>query len=134
MYLRAVALVVLFSLAGLASAAPDCGGRSSSHAGERACWIKAAEKSDLLVRSAQESLRKRIKSWDENAEYIERTLVLFDESTKRFSRYRQSQCEFEASAAAGGNGAGDMRLSCQIALDETYLRSLHEQSMWFSAR
>lgn len=134
MYLRIVALVVLFLLAGLASAAPDCGGRSSSHASERACWIKAAEKSDLLVRSAQESLRKRIKSWDQNAEYMERTLVLFDESTKRFSRYRQSQCEFEASAAAGGNGAGDMRLSCQIALDETYLRSLHEQSTWFSGR
>lgn len=134
MYLRVVALGALFSLAGLSSAAPDCGTRASSHASERACWIKAAEKSNLLVRSAQESLRKRIKSWDEDAESIERTLVLFDESTKRFSRYRQSQCEFEASAAAGGNGAGDMRLSCQIALDETYLRSLREQSTRFSGR
>jgi hypothetical protein len=28
---------------------------------------------------------------------------------------------------AAGNGAEDMRLSCQIALNEAYLRSLHEQ-------
>ena len=134
MYIRAAALGALFSLAGLASAAPDCGGRSCDHASERACWIKAAEKSKALVHSAQESLRKRIKGWDEDAEYIERTLVLFNESTKRFSRYRQSQCEFEASAASGGNGAGDMRLSCQIDLDETYLRSLRIQSTWFPGR
>ena len=134
MYIRVIILGALFSFTGFALAAPDCGGRASSHASERACWIKAVEKSNALVHSAQESLRKRIKSWDEDAEYIERTLVLFDESTKRFSRYRQSQCEFEASSAAGGNGAGDMRLSCQIALDESYLRSLNEQSTWFSGR
>ena len=134
MYIRLVALVALFSLTGLASASPYCGGRSSTHASERACWIKAEKKSKALVHSAQESLRKRIKSWDEDAESIERTLVLFDESTKKFSRYRHSQCEFEASTAAGGNGAGDMRLSCQIALDETYLRSLYKQSTPFSDR
>lgn len=134
MNIRVIALGALFSLAGLASAAPDCGGRSSTHASERACWIKAAQKSKARVDSAQEALRKRIKGWDEDAEFIERSLVLFNESTKRFSRYRQSQCDFEASVSAGGNGADDMRLSCQIALDEAYLRSLHEQSTSFPGR
>ena len=121
MNFRAVVSGALFPLAGFASAAPDCGGRSMSHASERACWTKADEQPNALVDSAQESLRKRIEGWDEEAEYIGRTLVLFDESTKRFSRYRQSQCEFAASTAAGGNGAGDMLLSCQIALGRNLL-------------
>lgn len=133
-YVRVLVSGVLFTSTGFASAAPDCGGRSSSHASERACWVKAAEKSNALVRSAQVSLRERIKNWGEEAGSIERTLVLFDESAKRFNRYRQAQCEFAASTAAGGNGAGDMRLSCQITLNEAYLRSLHEQSVWFSGR
>lgn len=134
MRIRVVVLGGLFSLGGCVSAAPNCGGRSSSHADERACWIKAAEKSNALVHTAQESLRQRIKNWDEEADYIKRTLSLFDESTKQFNRYRQSQCEFEASTAAGGNSADDMRLNCQIALDETCLRSLQGQSTKFSGR
>lgn len=132
MYIRLVIFAALFSLSGYTLAVPNCGGKASSHADERACWIKAAEKSNARVHSAEESLRKRIKSWDEDANCVETTLALFDESTRRFSRHRQSQCEFEASIAAGGNGAGDMRLSCQIGLDETYLRWLHEQFTRFS--
>jgi hypothetical protein len=97
MYIRAIGLGALFSLAGLASAAPDCRGRSSGHANERACLIKAAKKSNALVHIAQESLRKRIKNWAEEADPVKATLVLFDESNKQFSHYRQSQCEFAAS-------------------------------------
>lgn len=134
MLLRAISVICLFSFAGFASATPNCGGISSSHADERACWQKAAEESSALVRAAQDDLRKRIESWDEDADYRERTLVLFNESTQQFDRYRKAQCEFEASSAAGGNGAGDMRLSCQISLDEVYLRSVRVQSAWFQKR
>lgn len=134
MFVRVVLLSVLFLLAEVALAEPDCGGKSSSHADERACWIKAARESEIRVHTAQEAQRKRIKSRAEDTEYIDRTLALFNESAKQFVRYRQSQCEFEASVAAGGNGAGDMRLSCQIALDEAYLHSLHEKSTWFRDR
>jgi hypothetical protein len=110
---------------------PNCETLSSGHAEERACWIKAAEQSSADVQAAQKLHRERIKRWSEDAAYMERSLMLFDESTQQFSRYRQSQCEFEASAAAGGNSAGDIRLKCQIALDEAYLRSLHGHVTWF---
>jgi hypothetical protein len=65
---------------------------------------------------------------------IERSLKLFNLSTTAYARYRKFQCEHEASSAAGGNGAGDMRLSCQVLLDAAYLKSNQEKIDGFTGR
>jgi hypothetical protein len=133
MHTRILAFFIVVAWSAPALAAPTCG-NAPDHASERACWTKAAKDSAARVRAAQDAQRQRISRWDQDPPYRSRSLALFDEAAKGFARFRQEQCNFEASAAAGGNGAGDMRLSCQVALDQAYLRSLQEQAAWFAPR
>jgi hypothetical protein len=49
---------------------------------------------------------------DDEVEVKNRILKNFDAATEQFKRYRTAQCEFEASSAAGGNGADD--LDCSV--------------------
>jgi hypothetical protein len=54
---------------------------------------------------------------DDEVEVKNRILKNFDAATEQFKRYRTAQCEFEASSAAGGNGADDIRLQCEVRLN-----------------
>ncbi len=101
------------------------------HAAQRACLSREALRYNDAVLAAQAVVRKRITAWDEDAGYKARSLKLFSATTRQYQRYRSSQCEFDASAAAGGNGAGDMRLTCQIELDGAYLTDLQNQTSQF---
>jgi hypothetical protein len=55
------------------------------------------------------SLRQRIDDSDGESEYKQTSLSLLQTSASAYRRYRSSQCDFEASTAAGGNGAEDLR-------------------------
>lgn len=94
--------------------------------------IRAAKNADGRVQAAQQLLRQRIGRWSEDPPERTRTRALFDDAANGFARFRQAQCDYEASVAAGGNGAGDMRLRCEIDLDEAYLKSIQSQSAWFA--
>lgn len=48
----------------------------------------------------------------------------FEAAASQFLRYRQSQCEFQTSLAAGGNGAVDRRLLCEIDLNNRRIAEL----------
>jgi hypothetical protein len=86
------------------------------------------------VTAAQAEMIKRIQAWDEDQGYKAETLRFFRISIDQYFQYRTARCDFERSAAAGGNGAGDMALECQIDLDDNYIRSISEQGKWFKAK
>lgn len=128
---------ILFALALIActaSYAKELCSDASSHADQRACLVKAERISAAEVKNAQETHRKVILAWDDETSFIQQSLKLFNVSVREYARFRRAQCEYEASAAGGGNGAGDMRLNCQISLDVAYLKSLKDKVHWFPGR
>ena len=100
-----------------------------SHVEERACLTKLAEKSNLGLKVAENDLLSKIALWNEDADYKTQTRVQFIRATKVFAKFLAEQCRFEASLAAGGNGAEDMRLACLIENSNkriVEIRKLHE--------
>lgn len=97
-----------------------------SHAEYRMCLDQASKRSIAEIGAAEAQLRQRIADSDDESEYKQTSLSLLQTSASEFRRYRSSQCDFEASTAAGGNGAGDIRLECQVELDRLYLVRLLE--------
>jgi hypothetical protein len=128
MRIKSLALVIFLTTPGLAFAACS---DFPSHAEQRHCLELEAAKLSHQIEMTQAVLRDRISAWDEDAGYKSRALALFVSAASRFQAFTAAQCTFEASAAAGGNGAGDMQLECQISLGRAYLKSLQEQATWF---
>jgi uncharacterized protein YecT (DUF1311 family) len=124
------ALVCLASV-GFTRASTDCGS-ATSHADQRDCLGRSASASRAELEKVRASLVKRIETWDEDPVYRQRSLTLLKQSFMHFERFRNSECEYEAAAAAGGNGAGDMRLKCQVDLNKQYAESLQKQLNWFT--
>lgn len=116
--------------AGFAYANSDCA-TADSHAGQRECLERAASASRAELEKARASLAKRIQAWDEASDYRQRSLRLLTNSFMRFERFRDAECEYEAASAAGGNGAGDMRLECKVSLNRAYTESLRQQFDWY---
>jgi hypothetical protein len=128
MRITSLAVLILLIAPGLAFAACS---DVPSHAEKRECLELEAAKLSKQIERAQAALRNRIAAWDEDARYKSRALALLASSEGKFQAFTAAQCAFEASAAAGGNGAGDMQLECQISLGAAYLKSLQEQAAWF---
>jgi len=103
------------------------------HVEQRQCSEREATRLSREVRAAQNVVRDKIATWEQEASYKATSLSLFNNAATQFKAYLARQCEFEASAAAGGNGTSDMRLECQIALYGAYLKSLQEQAAWFES-
>ena len=114
----AVALV-----APVAQGGNDCAG-TPSHSEQRACLGKLAATTAAEVALVQSDVSKRIAHLDEEAKVKDNMLRLFRAATEQFRRYRTTQCEFEASSAAGGNDAGDLRWQCAVRLNREYLARL----------
>ncbi len=88
-----------------------------SHAAARACLEKQARQSALSVTRAEALVRSSLEKWDQEPAIRSRSLSAFETSVSQFIHYRETQCEFHASLAAGGNAAGDRRLLCEIELN-----------------
>ena len=88
-----------------------------SHPEVRACLQAKAEVSAHELRRVEDQLRESLAAWDQEAEYIQRSKTSFEKSVAEFARYRDRQCEFRSSLAAGGNSQGDLRLSCIYELN-----------------
>lgn len=100
-----------------------------SHVEERACLLKLAEKSNQGLKAAENKLLSKIALWNEELDYKNHTRLQFISTTKVFAKFLAEQCRFEASLAAGGNGAEDMRLVCLIENNNkriVEIRKLHE--------
>jgi uncharacterized protein YecT (DUF1311 family) len=115
--------LIFAALAVPASASTNCGSERSQ-VGYRECLKIKASQSSVELEQALALLARRIDSWDEELEYRQRARAHLQLSFGRFQRFRDSQCELEASLAAGGNGAGDMRLHCEADLNKQYAKSL----------
>ncbi len=127
---RIFLFLILFGTNEAVNAAADCGGKID-HVSERACLQQDAELSDKELNDTLASLNSRIAIWEQTQEYKSRTLRLLNASVKQFTVYRAEQCDYEASAAAAGNGAGDMRFTCIAELNRLYVGRLQEQLLWF---
>jgi uncharacterized protein YecT (DUF1311 family) len=95
-----------------------------SHAESRACLEVLARQSADEVKLAEIALRAALQRWDQEPEHRSRSLAALRASSLSFARHRQAQCEFLSSLAAGGNGADDRRLLCQIELGQRRVSEL----------
>jgi hypothetical protein len=122
---------LLFFPCGYAAA----GGCSSAngHVAERICLEAKATESTKAVVLREEQLLSAIAAWGDgtDSQMKATSTHLARKSSENFKKYRHSQCELEASAAAGGNGAGDMRAMCLTRLNQERVHSLVEQISLF---
>ena len=81
----------------------------------------------------QIELLYKINAWDEEPEFRKETIRLFEFAKKSFEAYKIAQCQYESSAAAGGNGSGSMGAICMIKLNNEYLKSLEKQLSWYDS-
>ena len=88
--------------------------RENSHAEQRTCLISENAKSERFLVSTEKNLIIALQHWDEDAGYKVRSITALKSASTSFRRMRTIDCEFQATLATGGNGAGDMRLICQI--------------------
>ncbi|MES2014053.1 MAG: lysozyme inhibitor LprI family protein [Pseudomonadota bacterium] len=115
--------LALALVAPVAFGANDCA-NAPSHSEQRACLEQLAATTAAEVALVQCNATNRITHLDEETTVKDNILKHFRAATKQFRRYRRTQCEFEATAAAGGNGAGDLRLQCEVRLNREYIARL----------
>lgn len=119
----AIALVVM-ALPALARE-PECA--TGSHAEIRACLDRLTASVEAELQRMEARLASRIALWDAEPPDVRRALQLLDVDRKAYRAYRAAQCELQASAAAGGNGAGDLRAMCMIEQDRVRIALLRAQ-------
>lgn len=125
---RIILAVLALALAPIATRATDECRSESDHVGQRECLERLASQSADEVAAAEAAAAIRIERWDEESVYIARSLELLNALATNFRAYRAARCELAASSAAGGNGAGDIRLDCEIQLNRTYAAEV--RSLW----
>ena len=130
---HSVFAIACFMSSGCVHASSDCS-TTSSHADQRKCLERVASATQAKLEKAQALLVERIEAWDEGPDYRQRAVKLLKQSFARFTEFRDTECKYEAAAAAGGNGAGDMGLQCQIDMNRQYADSLCKQLAWYPSR
>ena len=98
--------------------------RKPSHVEARACLEEQAKQSAMSVKQAESNVRSSLAKWDQEPSYKSRSTSELEAASLQFVRFRDSQCAFHASMAAGGNGAGDRRLLCEIELNNRHIADL----------
>ncbi|HTT39405.1 MAG TPA: lysozyme inhibitor LprI family protein [Burkholderiales bacterium] len=123
-------LFVLFVAAPIASlaqrnaATEDACLRLPSHVEWRACFAAKFEQSNIELHDAEAAIEADIERWDFGPTYRARALAALREASASFARWRDAQCEFQATLAASGNGANDRRLLCAIELNQRRIADL----------
>jgi hypothetical protein len=112
----------------------ECANRDA-HAGQRECLGRLAVRTDAEILRLEALLRARITDRDAldagMASYERDPLAWLAQDVASYRRHRETRCELWASSAVGGNGAGDMRLSCRARLDRERMRELQLLSQAF---
>lgn len=130
--LRAIAIACIAACLSLAATAhaQDCAA-ADDHASQRACLERLAAETDARLQAMEKRVSSRIALWGEAPVYIHGQQARFTAEKRTYRAYRDAACAFDADAAAGGNGAGDMRLQCRIDLDRARMARLEERLDWF---
>jgi uncharacterized protein YecT (DUF1311 family) len=95
-----------------------------SHVEQRECLEQRARVREERIALAEKRVREAIMRWDQEQTYRDRSIALLNMSRKAYLKQRAAACEVEASTAAGGNGASDLRLQCQERWDIKWLEQL----------
>jgi len=103
----------------------SCAG-ATGHAERRACLDGWATVSANSLAREEQATRSFLSKADAEPEEIARAMSAFERALKDFRIYRQTQCDYVALLAFGGNGASDGRLLCQIELDRRRTANLKE--------
>jgi Lysozyme inhibitor LprI len=89
--------------------------------GQRECMERLAERTNAELDGLEARIRAQVPLWDAEDDGMEVYRRQFGERLNAgitaYRHYRTAQCDMWAARAAGGNGADDMRLSCQVELD-----------------
>lgn len=101
-----------------ADARLECSVDGRSHPEIRACLKSKADSSLNELHQIEDAMRKALMAWDQDQEVVKRSTNNFESSVKEFVQYRDQQCEFIASLAAGGNSQGDLRYSCGYEMNQ----------------
>lgn len=118
--------LLAIELAAAAEPLPDAASCSAEvgHADQRACLEHKAHARQERIALAERRVRETIAHWDQEQIYRDRSVSLLNASRRAYLAQRKATCEVEASSAAGGNAAGDLRLQCQERWDIKWLEQL----------
>src|SRR5262249_54792972 len=94
-----------------------CFDKYQVHAQERKCMENMALTSNDELKSAESAFLASLSKEDYDPQDIAAIKKAFITGSDAFQQYRQKYCDFYASLAAGGSGAGDLRLSCVVVLN-----------------
>ena len=114
-----VSALMAIDLAAAEAHLPDAASCSAKfgHADQRTCLEQKASARQERIAIAERRVREAIAHWDQEQTYRDQSVALLNASRKAYLTQRKATCEVEASAAAGGNGAGNSRLQCQERWD-----------------
>jgi len=143
--MRAITLVTLMTVAGLASLTPRLGNATSpppvlnehdlreacsalSQAGMRDCLARKVEESQANLKRAEKDVYSRLSKWDESSRYARMARSNLANSGRAFTMYRDAQCGFSASLTGGGAGNAHeiRRLACVAAANGRRAEQLRE--------
>lgn len=129
-FCKYVAFVVIAVVSSTCLAATPCD-RVLDHVSQRTCnEYKAAQAAKEVV-SLENAVRHSIDTWDEDKDLRVKLLSEFNKTALSYAKYKADACELERLSAAGGNGAGDLALSCAQELDQAYILRLQQQEQRF---
>jgi uncharacterized protein YecT (DUF1311 family) len=95
-----------------------------SQAEARTCLQAQAKLSADAVLAAERAALAALERWDQEPSYKARSKAALQASTQAFYRARHAECEFQATLAAGGNGATARRLLCEVELNRQRMGEL----------
>lgn len=81
------------------------------------CLRKHADVARADVKASEKAVRAWIATGIQGREYLPTQKSAFEASVESFRKYRQHECAFVASLAAGGTAASDLQYACYAELD-----------------
>lgn len=97
------------------------------HATMRKCLEDAATLANNNLKKTETKLIASLESWDQDQNWKDKAIARLKDASTAFRSYQNKQCDFEASTAAGGNAAGDLRAECIYRLAAERTKFLLEQ-------
>lgn len=109
-----------------AASGEQCFG-NGGNAAAKLCLAEKARESESALVLAERTAVKLLEQSDEEPAARRRAVSSFKAASAAYRRYRKEQCGFHVALAAGGSGASERGLLCEIALNEErmpYIRQI----------
>ena len=127
LFMIAIVSVLLLSAAAFSADEIDKCASAVDHFSQRQCLELTALLANNEMMKAENKVLGALQRWDQDHYWRDKALERFKHAATAFRDYREQLCNFEASIAAGGNAAGDLRLECIYRLAKERAKLLLEQ-------